>query len=205
MKNVIKNTKKGILMVSMFATLLSFANEAPFYTIKKDAERTSLTLNDVKQGNLLSIKDENGIIVYKELIEKSGMYTKEFDLTTLPDGAYIFELDKDLEINTIPFTVNSNEVTFKKELEKTIFKPYARVKGDVVYVTKLALNEEPLKVDIYFTSFDGFSSKSELTYSENIQNTKLINRVYRLASLDKGNYKIVFKTDGRVFTKQITN
>jgi hypothetical protein len=75
----------------------------------------------------------------------------------------------------------------------------------VVYVTKLALNEEPLKVDIYFTSFDGFSSKSELTYSENIQNTKLINRVYRLASLDKGNYKIVFKTDGRVFTKQITN
>ena len=205
MKNVIKNTKKGILMATMFATLLSFANEAPFYTIKKDAERTSLTLNDVKQGNLLSIKDENGIIVYKELIEKSGMYTKEFDLTTLPDGAYNFELDKDLEINTIPFTVYSNEVTFKKELEKTIFKPYARVKGDVVYVTKLALNEEPLKVDIYFTSFDGFSSKSELTYSENIQNTKLINRVYRLASLDKGNYKIVFKTDGRVFTKQITN
>ncbi|MGK0253341.1 MAG: hypothetical protein ACI9OE_000809 [Mariniflexile sp.] len=205
MKNVIKNTKKGILMATMFATLLSFANEAPFYTIKKDAERTSLTLNDVKQGNLLSIKDENGVIVYKELIEKSGMYTKEFDLTTLPDGAYNFELDKDLEINTIPFTVNSNEVTFNKELEKTIFKPYARVKGDVVYVTKLALNEEPLKVYIYFTSFDGFSSESELTYSEDIQNTKLINRVYKLASLDKGNYKIVFKTDGRVFTKQITN
>jgi hypothetical protein len=122
MKNVIKNTKKGILMVTMFATLLSFANEAPFYTIKKDAERTSLTLNDVKQGNLLSIKDDNGIILYKELIQKSGMYTKEFDLTTLPDGAYIFELDKDLEINTIPFTVNSNEVTnLMRELKETWF------------------------------------------------------------------------------------
>jgi hypothetical protein len=205
MKNAIKNTKKGILMATMFAALLSFANETPFHTIKKDAERTSLTLTDVKQGNLLSIKDENGIVLYKELIEKSGMYSKEFDLTTLPDGAYIFELDKDLEINTIPFSVNSNEVTFKKELEKTIFKPYARVKGDVVYVTKLALNKEPFKVSIYFTSFDGLYSESELMYSENIQNTKLINRVYRLASLDKGNYKIVFKTDGRVFTEDITN
>ena len=34
MKNVIKNTKKGILMVTMFAALLSFANEPSFYSIK---------------------------------------------------------------------------------------------------------------------------------------------------------------------------
>ena len=61
-------------MVTMFATLLSFANEASFYSIKNDAKRTSLTLDNVKQGNLLSIKDNNGIILYKEIIQKSGTY-----------------------------------------------------------------------------------------------------------------------------------
>ena len=203
MKNVIKNTKKGILMVTMFATLLSFANEVSFYSIKNDANRTSLTLNNVKQGNLLSIIDNNGIILYKELIQKSGSYSKGFDLTTLPDGGYVFELDKDLEINSIPFMVNSNEVTFNKELEKTIFKPYTKVIGNVAIVSKLSLNEEPMKVEIYFNTLD--STWPELVYSETVKNTTNINKVYRLTGLGKGTYKFVYTTEGRVFTKEISN
>jgi len=203
MKNVIKNTKKGILMVTVFATLLSFANEAPFYTIKNDAKRTSLTLVNVKQGNLLSIKDENGIILDKEIIKQSGIYSKGFDLTKLPDGGYFFELDKDLEINTIPFTVNSSEVTFKKELKKTIFKPFTKVKGDVVILSKLSLNADPLQIKIYFNSLDSIAS--ELIFAETITNTININRVYKLSGLSRGDYKIVFNTEGRVFTKEINN
>ncbi len=132
MKNVLNNSKKGFLMVTMFATLLSFANEAPFYTIKNNAERTSLTLNNVKQGTLLSIKDNNGIILYKELILPTGTYTKAFDLTALPNGSYIFELDKDVEIQSIPFNVLTKTVTFMKDSEKPIFKPVTRIKGDIV-------------------------------------------------------------------------
>ncbi|WP_445730692.1 hypothetical protein [Mariniflexile sp.] len=202
MKNAMKNTKKGILMVTMFATLLSFANDAPFYIIKNEANRTSLTLTDVKQGNLLSIIDNNGMVLYKETIQETGIYTKGFDLTALPNGNYIFELNKDLEINTIPFSVLSNEVTFNKELEKTIFKPFTRVKGNLVYLTKLALNEAPLKVEIYFIDND---LKSELIYSETIKNTMHINRVYKLSGLKHGDYKIVYNTDGRVFTNDIKN
>ncbi|MFD0834635.1 hypothetical protein ACFQ0I_02575 [Mariniflexile aquimaris] len=201
MKNVIKNSKKGILMVTMFATLLSFANEAPFYSIKNDANRTALTLNNVKEGNLLFIKDNNGIVLYKELIQKSGIYTKGFDLTALPNGSYIFELDKDLEIETIPFVVQSNEVTFKKELEKTIFKPFTRVVGNLAFLSKLSLNNEPLKVEIFFNSSD--SNATELIYSETITNTVNINRVYKLTGLSNGDYKIVYNTEGRVFTKEI--
>ncbi len=200
MKNTIKNTKKGILMVTMFATLLSFADDASFYALKNDAGRTSLTLNNVKQGNLLTIKDENGMLLYKEFIQKTGTYNKGFDLTSLPDGNYLFELEKDLEINTIPFAVKTNTVVFKKDNEKTIFKPYTRVVGNVVYLTKLALNAEPLKVEIYFNDK---SVNSELIFSETIENTVNISRVYKLSNLKKGNYKIVYSTNGRIFTKEI--
>jgi len=99
MKNVINSIKKGFLMATIFATTLSFANEVSLTTIKNDADKTSLTLTDVKQGNLLSIKDENGITLYKESIEKTGIYTKGFDLTALPNGEYSFEIDKDVEIS----------------------------------------------------------------------------------------------------------
>jgi len=108
-------------------------------------------------------------------------------------------LDKDLEINKIPFTVTSNKVEFNKTGEKTIFKPYTRVKGNIVYVTKLALNEEPLKIEIYSRGSNG----TELVFSEKIENTKNIQKAYRLPNLLKSNYKIVYYTDGRTFTSNI--
>jgi hypothetical protein len=199
MKNAIKYSKKGIVMVTLFTTLLSFANENSFFNIKNDAKKTALTLKSVKEGNQLSIIDNNGIILYREIIEKTGNYNKEFNLTSLPDGAYIFELDKDLEINTIPFNIKSNIILFEKEKEKTIFKPLIRVKDDMVYVSKLSFNEQPLKIEIYFTGSNG----SELMFTETIENTKVIERIFKLDGLKFGSYKLVFHGEGREFIKYV--
>ena len=190
-------------MVTMSFTLLSFANDASLFNIKNEAKRTYLSLENVKQGNLLSVKDINGVILYKEFIQETGKYTKGFDLTTLPNGGYVFELDKDLEISTIPFKVISNVVVFDKENEKTIYKPLVRTKGNLVYVNKLSLNKEPLKIKVYFSGFD--SSYSELVLSETIKNTKSIGRIYKLEGLDLGSYKIEFHSEGRQFVKSIKN
>jgi len=200
MKNVIKNSKKGILMVTLFATLLSFAKDASFYTVKDEAKRTALTLKNVKEGDLLSIKDDNGVTLYKESIQISGVYTKGFDLTSLPDGSYLFELEKDLEFSTIPFTVKSSEVVFNKEKETRFFKPFIRVEEDMVFVSQLALTEAPLEIKIYFTD-NNYSSDYELMHTENITNTKKIERVFRLSGLTKGSYKVVCSSQGKEFIK----
>ncbi|WP_405294096.1 hypothetical protein [Algibacter sp. Ld11] len=199
MKNVIKHLRKGILMVTIFATISSFANEV---SIKNEADKTSLTLTDVKKGNLLSIKDENGIVLYKEFIQKSGSYTKGFDLTELPDGDYLFEVDKDVEISTIPFTVGANGVTFDKAEEKVIYKPVTRVVGDLLYVTKLSLDETPLEIDIYYES-DTAHNGLESVYSEKVENSKIIERVYKLSDLKEGKFEVVCHSEGRTFTKTI--
>jgi hypothetical protein len=202
MKNVIKHSKKGILMVTLFATLLSFANDASFYRIKNDAKRTTLTLIDVKEGNLLSIKDDNGVTLYKESIQQSGIYTKGFDLTSLPDGLYLFELEKDLEIKTIPFTVTSNQVEFNKEEQTVFYKPYTRVEGNLVYISQLALEEAPLEIKIYFLD-NSYSSEFELMHSEEVKNTKAIHKAFKLSGRTKGSYKVVCSTQGRDFIKII--
>ncbi|WP_282134786.1 hypothetical protein [Seonamhaeicola maritimus] len=196
MKNVLSNTKKVILMVAMMATVTGYANEISLIKYGRNLRSTALTIANVKEGNLLSIKDGYGITLYKEIIDQTGIYTKGFDLTDLPNGKYFFELEKDMEIKSIPFTVKSNEVTFNKEKETTIFKPFVREKGDLVYITKLAANKEPLKLSVYGLN-DG---SSRLLYTETIKGVQSIEKALKL---EDGRYKIVFASNNREFTKYI--
>ena len=197
MKKVINTIKKSLLVVTIFTASLSNANEISSIT-NGDLKGTELTLKNVKKGNLLSIIDYNGVILYKELINSSGTYRKGFDLTALPEGNYFFEVDKDLEIKTIPFTVKSNEVVFNKEAEDITYKPYVRQKDDLVLLSKFAPNLEVLKIAIY-SEVNGFY---ELVYSEKVEDTQTIERVYKL---EKGNYKIVFHSNNKEFTRFINN
>lgn len=203
MKNVMNNTKKVFLMVALFAMVMGYANDNSFYISKGDANKTVVTLNDVKEGNLFTIKDENGLILYKESIQQNGLYKKGFDLTSLPDGSYFFELDKDMEIKTIPFTVKKSEVVFNKDNEETIFKPSTVVKQDLLFVSKLALEGEELEISIYQESNSFYSTPYELIHTETISNTKKIERVFKFVDFREGQYKIVYKTEGKTFVKFI--
>lgn len=195
MKNVFK---KSTMFAIVFATLLSNATEISTISNNVALNETDLKLENVRSGNLLSIKDYNGIVLYKELIKSSGTYKKTFDLTALPDGNYFFEVDKDLEISIIPFVVASNQVVFNKAAETHIFKPYVRQKEDLVLISKLSTNLEPLNIEVYVEDNGLF----ELAHYETIKETKIIERVYKLK---KGSYKIILSTDDRVFTKFINN
>ena len=191
MKNLFKNS---LVIVVLFTALLGNANSS--LTNSKDDTRTTLTFKDVKLGNVLSVKDAFGVILYKEKMKNSGNYEKGFDLTELPDGNYFFELDKGLEIKIIPFTVESNVVNFKKEAETTVFKPIVKSHSNLVYVSKLSLNKEPLEIEIYYNN-----SK---IYFETIENTQTIRRIYNLNKNEKGTYKIVSKTEGRTFVDYVS-
>ena len=189
-------------MIAMLAASLSFASEGtPFFRLVNNAKKTALTLNNVKAGNTLSIKDSYGAKLYEEVIVVNGLYAKAFDLTALPNGAYNFELDGEVEIKTIPFTVETNTIKLNTGMAKVIFKPTIRVKGDLVFVSQLSLNNEPLKIDVYFEK----GNSSELMLSETIKDTQKIERVYKLTGLKGGDYKIVFNTSGKEFIKFINN
>ena len=197
MKNRKTTLRKIILTGAMLIALISNATNGLNNDPKKDLNKTTFTLKNVKQGNQLIIKDLYGLILYKEQIKDSGNYSKGFDLTSLPDGSYVFELEKDLEIKSFPFTVTAKKVIFN-ENETTIHKPYVSFKNNYIYVSKLALNNEPLDVKIYYQDGTG------LIYSENIKDTKVIEKVYKLASNAKGNYKIVLSSNGREYYEYIT-
>ena len=200
-----KEVKTGILLVTMLATMLSNASKPEMAEKNFKIENTTLSINNVKQGQQLIIKDSNGIVLYKEMIDRSGVYKKGFDLTSLPNGEYYFELDKDTEVQVIPFKVAMNKVEFLKEKETKFFKPVIRLKDNKILLSRLSFNQKPLEVKIYYEDNNGYyGSDYLLLHSEKFKDTKVIERVYELDKFKKGSYKVVVKTEGREFTESIT-
>jgi len=194
MKNVINFF---LVLVVMFATMVSFANELAGFTNDKTKSVTNVTFKNVKQGSYLTIKDSNQLILYKELIEKEGHYSRGFDLTSLPDGDYYFELNKEVQIKIIPFKVSLKEVTFDKDSETTIFKPIVYVKNNKVYVSKLSFENEVLDVKIT-------TENNELVLSEKIDKVNdCLGKIYDFSKTKKGTYFIITKSAGRRFVKKI--
>jgi len=197
MKNLIK---RSLVFVVLFTALLGRANDISSLRNIKDEKTTMLTLVDVKKGNQLFIKDVFGLVLYKEAIKDSGEFVKGFDLTSLPDGEYYFELDRDLEIRIIPFHVKMKSVEFNKEMETIVHKPYITIKDNHVLVSKLSLDKQPLEVKIYY---DYNTGSYDLIHSETVENMMNIQRVYRLLKNEKGNYKVVINSEGRSFVEYL--
>ena len=196
MKNLIK---KSILFVAIVATVVSYASGPSAKGRKSDVKKTVILLNNVKPGQQLLIKDYDDAVLYHETIESEGIYSKVFDLSILPSGNYYFEVEKDIEFNIIPFKVSSDKVEVFKEKENNLYKPFVRSKANKVYLSRMSLNEQPLKVNIYFDGVNG----EELILSEALKNKRIIERIYTLDEHIKGLYKIVVSTEGKTFSYNV--
>lgn len=192
-----KLTKKSVLVLGLFVSMFTFAHGEVNPIKEKEPKVTSMSFKKVEQGSKLSIKDGDGIVLYKESIVKTGDYSKGFDLTTLPNGDYYFELDSELKIVIIPFNVVSNQVVFKKEEKSTIFKPYLRVKDDMVFVSRVSYEESPMEFNIYY------AENYDFVLSEKVEDQAHLRKIYDFSEAKKGSYLFVFKSNGRKFTKTI--
>ena len=191
-----KMIKKIVLVVAVFISVLTYASDNSQCT-KENTKLTHLSFGDIKEGAVIVIKNNAGLILYKESVKKSGAYSKDFDLTALPDGDYYFEVDKQFKIKIIPFTVISDTVMFNKEEEVTVSKPRVVVKGNNVFISRLALENTPLKIKIYYEGYD-------LVFSEALNNdAQRVKRIYDFSRVTSGNYEIVMESEGRTFIKNI--
>ncbi|WP_299047305.1 hypothetical protein [uncultured Polaribacter sp.] len=189
MRSTVKAT---VVLVLMFGTLLSYATEIT-KPIKVSGKKVKVEFNSVKIGQALTIKDENGITIYKQNIQETGDYSKIFDLTALKDGYYTTELEKDFEIIVKKIKVEKGSVTLFDNSTTKIFKPVIRNDENLLLISRVSFTKQPLKVSLYY--------KDELILSETLKGKELIERAYRLSQSEKGNYKIVISTDNRMYTE----
>ena len=164
-----------------------------------EAKKTLLTLNKVKKGDKISIKNYRGQTFFNERVETESLLSKEFDLNFLKDGNYFFEIEKDVQIDIIPFTISFEKgIIYAKELENTLFKPHVKFENEFVKLSQMSPNKEPVTIDIYGDNLNTF----ELIYTETIEDEQDINRLYKL---EKGSFKIVIKSNNKEYATLIEN
>ena len=194
MKNL---ARKSLVAVGLIMSLSTYAGSTEFNLKDNDKIITNLRFENVRKGSTLIIKDLEGIVLYKEVIEKTGDYSKGFDLTSLPNGDYLFELDSELKIVVVPFKVNSSEVVFNKESEESIYKPVLIKKNQMVYVWKAESDPSSLAYKIYYADND------DLVLSERFEEMEEVSKAYDFSTAKKGNYVFVFESKGRKYTKTV--
>jgi len=191
-----KTIKKITLVALMLGTLIGYANEDKKNTDNKAKRTVKVQFNNVKKGQYLTIKNEQGNSVYSNVIENAGNYSRTFDISYLQDGIYTAELNKDFEIIVKTFYVKNGLVTFLKNDAEKVFKPVIRNKENLLYISKLDFSQDALKVTIYY--------KGHVIHSEMVEGEDHLNRVYKLSKNEVGNYKVVINSDNRTFEKNIT-
>lgn len=195
-----KAIKKSLVVTLMLGTLLGYAKETYKPTSFVEGKKVKVGFKAVKKGQTLTIKDENGTTIYKQIIKSSGVYSKIFDLTALENGNYTTELEKDFEIIVRKIKVKNGIVTFLKEKQTKIFKPVIRKEDNLVLISKIAFNKKPVKVVLYYN--DEVLVSETLNTRDSKDSKDIINRIYKLSKTEKGDYKILVKTDNREYIKE---
>lgn len=188
--------RKSLLVVLMLGTLICYAGKSTTSIRVIDAKKVKVDFMHVKKGHTLTIKDKNGTSIYSQKIKNTGNFSKIFDLNKLEDGKFTFELDKDFEIVKKPFIIKKDVVSFITNDEKTIFKPVIRNEKDLILISKIAFDNEPLEVILYYNN--------EVIFSEIIEGENILERAYRISENKVGNYRVVVHNVGRQYVKNFS-
>ncbi|MFB9051900.1 hypothetical protein ACFFVB_02300 [Formosa undariae] len=187
------------LLVTITSLASSFTSNMSSNFDDKENKEVTLTLEDVKVGQNLSIKDIDGFTLYTKTLKKSGSSNHTFDFSTLPNGTYFFEHDKSNQIKVIPFEVKFGNVTFDASREKIIYKPVVRLVNNYVYLSKLELAKEDVDVAIYY-DIDG-NQNYNVVHKQTIKDTSNIQCAFKLSVKESGNYRMVIKANGREYVE----
>lgn len=194
MKNLLK---KNLLIVAL---LFAVGTKATNINNNVKVAMINSKLIDLKlensDGDLrISIKDIYGEVLYAEKFE-GNYFSKKYDLNTLPIGNYYFEIEGRTRINLMPFKLTSSGFELRNQMKSTFYKPIVRQEEDLVFISKIAFNTEDFEVYLY-------DDQLNLLYKENLKGDINLGKTLNLKNLKSGNYRIVMKSEGKVFEQKI--
>ncbi len=87
--------------------------------------------------------------------------------------------------------VSELDVVVLYNTELTIHKPVFRIEKTKLLISKIALDDKDMHVELYF--------ENELIHSETVTGDEILKRVYQLDKNEKGKYTAKIKSNGRTY------
>jgi uncharacterized pyridoxamine 5'-phosphate oxidase family protein len=181
-----KTVKKLLVMAVLASTFLGYAN---------NYVSNSENIYHDNPKVLVSVKDDSGNIVYLSPVKQKGDLKTLFDYSLLENGLYTLEIENNYLVEIQSFKVFDNSIEFVENSKKTIYKPVFKKEDAKILISKVGLDINTMKVEIYY--------ENELIHSETVSSENpILKRVYQLDIREKGNYYAVMTSNGRVYKEK---
>ncbi|NJN78464.1 MAG: hypothetical protein HC803_09195 [Saprospiraceae bacterium] len=159
-----------------FTTIANAMDEtAPIVTITQVAdEKVKLTFETSDNQSLLTIVNNEGEVVYREVIKESN-YGKIFDLRILEDGKYSINVEFENRIIKQNAVIDNNLITLG--VFETIVKPVFTIVENTVSVQINGLETTNIEIEI--------RDENGYTFYEKQKNLFLISEIVRFRTIRK--------------------
>ena len=191
-----KKVLKRVLLVAVMISALIANGSNVTASVNENSKTFNLKIENSDGELNISIIDTEGVILHTEKYE--GMnYSKSFDFKTLPNGRYYFEVEGVTKVNMIPVEVSSKGVKIIETTEKVYFKPIIRKKDDKIFISKLNLTNEVLKVSLY-------DENKNIIYKGEMKGGLYLSKTLNIKNIKSGDYFLVLKSSDKRFTESFT-
>ena len=194
-----KNLKINISIISLLL-LINFVNADHLIDLRILSSNNSsfiIQLSDIKYDTKCLLKNQQGVILYKEDIARAQIFQRSLNLIELPDGTYELQIEDDYKTETTSLTKSNGKVMTANQIKITTFKPQIVLKDTQLNVSLLALNNEKLTVSI-------LDENQNIILEKKLSGSVNLGQSYDLSQLNAGNYTIQLYTNGKVYDKLIT-
>jgi len=194
-----KNLKINISIISLLL-LINFVNADHLIDLRILSSNNSsfiIQLSDIKYDTKCLLKNQQGVILYKEDIARAQIFQRSLNLIELPDGTYELQIEDDYKTETTSLTKRNGKVMATNQIKITTFKPQIVLKDTQLNVSLLALNNEKLTVSI-------LDENQNIILEKKLSGSVNLGQSYDLSQLNAGDYTIQLYTNGKVYDKLIT-
>lgn len=193
-----KAMKFVVMAVAALSTTMNYGSTSDL-NIQDDLSIQNRTLTN--ETPKLVIRNKKGVAVYEGATFSARTKSELVSEMHLPSGEYTYELIGATNVEITSFEVDDDRILFDSKSPKTIFKPTLRIKDDVLLVSQLSLQMEPLKIKMYYNSNEDGLKSFDLIHAEKISEEMILDRAYGLDKSKTGEYKIKFISNDIVFTE----
>lgn len=178
MKNLIKI---GCVGVALLTSVITHASKI-VTTASAKSKVVYISLVNVTKGEVLNIKDTDGVKLYSESISDESSFNKKFDFSSTPNGIYFIETKESKEITVTPVIVSEDKVSILTASSKRFRAPSITVDGDIARILVRNFNEVEVSIVIY-------DEGGNILKEEKSKNL-LIYNAYNFANTDKGTFTV---------------
>ena len=192
MKTALKFT---LVLGLMLIAKLGHANEATLSLVKgKDTKSIVFQLETSNEEMHIKLMDEQGNIIYSELVEDQKKYLKKFDLANLENGRYFFITDNVLKTVTYSLEISKQEIVIldKEEMSKPVFSE----RENVVYMNFLNSTGEEVKMKLV-------DQANRTIFRESLKDEFLVGKAFNFEKALEGTYTLMVKSSNGTYFKEV--